>query len=87
MVDGDDLSLMPRSLRDKLDRVGIKLHLKEWELFTLAERRRLVDQGCESAEEIDRYRAELTALVRRRTGREPDLVPHSGDGAKLQRGH
>lgn len=42
----DDLALIPRSLRDKLDRVGIKLHLEEWERFTLAERRRLVDQAC-----------------------------------------
>jgi hypothetical protein len=25
----DDLALIPRALRDKLDRVGIKLHLAE----------------------------------------------------------
>jgi len=79
MVDGDDLTLMPRTLRDKLDRVGIKLHLKEWELFTLAERRRLIDQPCDSAAEIDRFRSELSALVRQRTGREPDrLLPNPG---------
>lgn len=74
MADTDDLSLIPRSLRDKLDRVGIKLHLKEWELLTLAERRRLVDQPCASEVEIDRYRAELTALIRDRTGHEPDRL-------------
>lgn len=72
MADADDLTLMPRSLRDKLDRVGIKLHLKEWALFTLDERRRLVDQACDSTAEIDRYRADLTALFRQRTGRDPD---------------
>ena len=68
----DDLTLIPRSLRDKLDRVGIKLHLKEWELFTLAERRRLVDRPCESAGEIAALRADLTALIRCYCGREPD---------------
>ena len=31
-------------MRDKLDRVGIKLHLKQWELLTLDERRRLRDR-------------------------------------------
>lgn len=70
----DDLALIPRSLRDKLDRVGIKLHLKEWEQFSLAERRRLVDEPCEAAADIARYRAALVALIRQRTGREPDLV-------------
>jgi hypothetical protein len=70
----DDLALIPRSLRDKLDRVGIKIHLKEWELFTLAERRRLVDHPCQSADEIDALRADLTELVRRYTGRAPDRL-------------
>src|SRR5262245_42339162 len=74
MTDDDDLALMPRSLRDKLDRVGIKLHLKEWQLLTLAERRRLVEQACDSADEIARYRSELAALIRLRTGHEPDLI-------------
>jgi hypothetical protein len=70
----DELALIPRSLRDKLDRVGIKLHLKQWELLTREERRGLIDQSCESVTEIERYRAELTALIRARTGREPDLL-------------
>lgn len=69
-----DLALIPRSLRDKLDRVGVKLHLKEWELFTLAERQRLVDHPCESTDEIDTMRADLTEMIRRYTGREPDRV-------------
>jgi hypothetical protein len=77
MTDSDDLTLIPRSVRDKLDRVGIKLHLKEWELLTLAERRRLVDQSCDSKEEIEQYRLQLMALIRERTGHEPDLLPSS----------
>jgi hypothetical protein len=70
----DDLALIPRSIRDKLDRVGIKLHLEQWQLLTLPERRFLVDAACESPAEIDRYRSELSTLVRERTGREPDRL-------------
>lgn len=77
MVQSDDLTLIPRSVRDKLDRVGIKLHLEEWELLTIEERRRLVEQPCESAADLECYRAELTALIRRCTGREPDLLLRS----------
>ncbi|MBX3025042.1 hypothetical protein KF840_09045 [bacterium] len=65
----DDLELMPRRVRDKLDRVGIKLHLREWALLTLDERRQLVDAPCGTADEAARYAAELDALVRRHTGR------------------
>jgi hypothetical protein len=75
MSDADDLALIPRSLRDKLDRVGIKLHLKEWELFTLTERRHLVDHPCDSAADVAQLDAALTALVRRYSGRAPDRLP------------
>lgn len=71
----DDLALIPRAVRDKLDRVGIKLHLQEWERFTLAERRQLVDQPCESPADIERFRAGLASLIRARTGHDPDCLP------------
>lgn len=64
----DDLELMPRSVRDKLDRVGIKLHLREWTLLTLAERRQLVDAPCDSDADAARYAAALDVLVRQHTG-------------------
>jgi hypothetical protein len=70
----DDLALIPRALRYKLDRVGIKLHLAEWTLFTRAERRRLIAQPCESAADVERYRTELDALIRQRAGHAPDLL-------------
>lgn len=74
MADADDLALIPRSVRDKLDRVGIKLHLKDWERLTLDERRGLIEQPCDSADDLTRYRSDLIALVRRRIGRDPDLI-------------
>ena len=58
----DDLTLMPRGVRDKLDRVGIKLHLREWSLLTLDERRWLVDAPCASDADMARYAAELDDL-------------------------
>lgn len=70
----EDLALIPRSVRDKLDRVGIKLHLAEWARLTLAERRRLVSQPCATAAEAARYRDDLVALIRERTGRPPDRM-------------
>ena len=71
---GDDLALIPRALRDKLDRVGIKLHLAEWTRFTPAERRNLVDQPCVSGADIERFRSVLEALIRLRTGHAPDRL-------------
>jgi hypothetical protein len=70
----DDLELMPRGVRDKLDRVGIKLHLREWALLTRDERRRLVEAPCDSEDEASRYAAELDALVRRYTGRRAERL-------------
>jgi len=70
----ESLELMPRMVRDNLDRVGIKLHLAEWQRLTLAERARLRDQPCASREEIASYRAGLAALVRERCGKEPDRL-------------
>jgi len=62
------LDLMPRAVRDKLDRVRIKLHLKEWQALTLAERLRLRDLPCESDADAQRYAAEVDALSLRVSG-------------------
>ncbi len=66
------LELMPRSVRDKLDRVGIKMHLKDWQRLDMAERRHLRDLPCGSDDEICRYGALVEQLVRRVTGRPPE---------------
>ncbi len=65
----EQLALIPRDVRDKLDRVGIKLHLKEWELMTIAERAHLRELPCASADEIARYGAEVDGLVQHYTGK------------------
>ena len=69
-----DLELNPRPVRDKLDRVAIKLHLKEWQQLTLEERIWLRDAPCNDAEETDAYRQRLDEMIRRLTGRDPDRL-------------
>ncbi len=69
------LVLMSRAIRDKLDRVRIKLHLKEWQALELDERAQLRDLPCESAAEIDRFATLVDELVRRRAGHAPDRLP------------
>ncbi len=68
----DDLELIPRVVRDKLNRVGIKIHVKDWQRFSLAERRQLVEQPCHSEGEVEVYRAVVERLVRKYTGRAPE---------------
>jgi hypothetical protein len=69
-----DLQLIPRSVRDKLDRVLIKLHLKEWEQLSLAERTQLFEAACGSPAEVESYRRQLQEMVQRRTGRLPETL-------------
>jgi hypothetical protein len=71
----DDLKLIPRSVRDKLDRVGIKLHLRDWQQLSAEERRGLVDDPCESSDQVARYRQTLEELIPRRTGGAPEYLP------------
>jgi nitrate reductase-associated protein len=72
-----NLELMPRAVRDKLDRVRIKLHLKEWQALTLAERMRLRDLPCEDDADAKHYAAEVDALARRLTGHPAERVRDS----------
>jgi Conserved nitrate reductase-associated protein (Nitr_red_assoc) len=76
------LELISRAIRDKLDRVGIKLHLNEWQALTLAERAQLRDTACESAAEIKGYAALVDDLVRRRTGKAPDRMTRCSGAAE-----
>jgi Conserved nitrate reductase-associated protein (Nitr_red_assoc) len=70
----DDLELMPRSVRDKLDRVGLKIHLREWQALDLSARRALHDLACETDEEVKRYGAEVDRLVADITGRKAERL-------------
>ena len=69
------MELLPRAVRDKLDRVGIKLHLQEWQGLSMADRERLRDLPCQQADEVARYAAAVEQLVIQLTGRQPDRTP------------
>lgn len=75
----DDLTLMPRAVRDKLDRVGIKLHLKEWALLSLAERRHLVEAPCDTTDACRRYAATLDDWIIAHCGRPADRLTARGE--------
>lgn len=66
------LELMPRTVRDKLDRVRIKLHLKDWQALPLAQRLRLRDAPCATAEEALGYAALATEIITQLTGKPPE---------------
>ena len=68
------LELMPRAVRDKLDRVKIKLHLRDWQALPMTARERLRDLPCTTDDEIVRYAAEVAALVLQVTGHPPERL-------------
>ena len=68
------LEMMPRKVRDKLDRVGFKVHLAEWQAMTLEERERLRDLPCVSPDQAACYAGEVEKLVRRITGKPPEKL-------------
>jgi hypothetical protein len=68
------LELMPRTVRDKLDRIGLKLHLREWQQLSINQRERLRDLPCTTNDQVAAYAVEVEQLVRRVTGREPERL-------------
>jgi hypothetical protein len=68
------LELMPRIVRVKLDRVGIKVHLAEWRVLAMSARQRLRDLPCETSDEIAQYAGAVEQLVREATGKAPDRL-------------
>jgi len=76
------LELMPRGVRDKLDRVGYKVHLAEWQMLSLTERERLRDLPCDGASDVAAYAEEVERLIRGKTGKAPDKVQPKAQSGK-----
>ena len=74
-----DLSLIPLSIRYKLDRAEIKLHLTQWQKISLDDRQRLLDTPCGTATEVIAYRALLLELIERYFSAPPTSHPLTGD--------
>ncbi len=64
----DSLRCIPMQVRLKLDTCGIKLKLAQWHQLTPGDRQTLVDQPCETPDEITAYRTALQQMVVDRTG-------------------
>jgi hypothetical protein len=74
-----DLSLIPLSIRYKLDRAEIKLHLTQWQKISLDDRQRLLDTPCSTATEVIAYRALLLELIERYFSAPPTSHPLTSD--------
>jgi hypothetical protein len=75
-AEGDALTFIPREVRDKLNQIAVKLHLREWQALPLAQRRQLRDQPCASPADA----AAFATLLRQVLGHEleklrPEPVP------------
>ena len=65
------LRCIPMAVRLKLDRCGIKLSLRQWSRFTLADRHSLLIKPCGCSTEIEAYGAMLVDLIAARSREEP----------------
>ncbi len=64
----NNLRCIPMQVRYKLDTCGVKLKLHHWHQFSQAEREELVNQPCETPEQIAAYKHKLQSLVTQQTG-------------------
>ena len=61
------LHCIPMSVRMKLDQVGIKLSLKQWNRLPEPERQALIDRPCEGSARTGAYREFLVAAIEAHT--------------------
>ena len=74
-----DFSLIPLSIRYKLDRAEIKLHLSQWQKISIDDRQRLLETPCGTATELTTYRALLLELIERYFSEPPTSHPLTSD--------
>jgi hypothetical protein len=72
---GGSLRCIPMSVRMKLDEVGIKLSLKQWNRMPEPQRRQLVERPCGEAAEAAAYRQYLTDQIKSFTRSEVEFAP------------
>lgn len=69
------LYCIPMSVRLKLDEVGVKVSLKQWNRFDRAERDELLHRPCGTPAERTAYRDYLASVITARTGDRPQELP------------
>jgi hypothetical protein len=70
----DSLRCIPMQVRYRLDTCGVKLKLHQWNLFTLADRAKLVDFDPQTELEIAAYRDFLIELILARSGEQASFL-------------
>lgn len=76
-----DLRCIPMVVRFKLDRVGVKLSLRQWSKVGRDNRRQLLALVCDTLREIDAYRQTLIRLVAMHSGDAIVTLPADPDPA------
>jgi hypothetical protein len=69
------LYCIPMSVRMKLDQVGIKLSLKQWNRLPEPERRQLLERTCEAPAQGMAYREFLVGAIEAHTGSAVEYAP------------
>ena len=70
-----DLGCVPMAVRRKLDRVGIKISLEQWQQLGRGERLAICHLPVESGEELDALRVFINEAVQNRCGTTPKELP------------
>src|SRR5579871_2893685 len=69
------LYCIPMSVRLKLDQVGVKVSLKQWNRLPREARDALLERPCGTPEEQRAYRDYLASAILERTGEPPQALP------------
>ena len=71
----DSLRCVPMAVRFKLDLAGVKLSLRQWSRFTIADRTQMLISPCDTPADIRLYRANLIDRIALRTGEKAKDIP------------
>lgn len=70
------LDCVPMTVRRKLDRIGLKVHLAQWQGLGQGERLAICHLPADQADECEALRTFIVEVVKRTSGAEPkDLAP------------
>jgi hypothetical protein len=71
----DSLRCIPMAVRFKLDLCGIKVSLRQWSRFTLADRTEMLTTPCDTPGQVERYRLDLIDRIAQRVGELAQPIP------------
>jgi hypothetical protein len=72
------LRCIPMAVRFKLDRVGVKLSLRQWSRMNSDDRQALLLGPCQSSTELGEYRAHLVRLLNAQGQQDAAPLPSGG---------